>query len=343
VFTAYGHWYAYDLLTGNLAWTSETLDYPWDEPGFGDYNIISAYGKIFRTAYSGVYAINWADGKIAWKYEQPAEYPFDNPYINANGTTVYSFRSGQLIADGKLYVYNLEHSPEQPIKRGWKLHCINITTGENIWKITASGHSRRFAGAIADGYLSFLNNYDGYQYIFGKGKSATTITAPDMIIQKGQGIVIKGTVLDMSPAQPNTPCVSKDSMTTQMEYLHMQMPIDGLKGNSIITGVPVVLTALDSNGNAIDIGTVTTDGYYGTFNKAWIPPAEGDYKIIASFAGDDSYGSSGAATAISVGAAANEITIPEQITPPDYTMTIIGTGIAVIIAVAIAVLILRKR
>jgi hypothetical protein len=121
------------------------------------------------------------------------------------------------------------------------------------------------------------------------------------------------------------------------------MPIDGLKGNSIITGVSVVLTALDSNGNAIDIGTVTTDGYYGTFNKAWIPPAEGDYKIIASFAGDDSYGSSGAATAISVGAAANEITIPEQITPPDYTMTIIGTGIAVIIAVAIAVLILRKR
>ena len=63
-----------------------------------------------------------------------------------------------------------------------------------------------------------------------------------------------------------------------------------------ITGVPVTLTAIDQDGNYIDIGTTTTDGYYGTFAHAWTPPEEGTYKIIASFAGDDSYGSSGAAT-----------------------------------------------
>ena len=30
-------------------------------------------------------------------------------------------------------------------------------------------------GAIADGYLTASNSYDGYMYVFGKGKSATTV------------------------------------------------------------------------------------------------------------------------------------------------------------------------
>ena len=82
---------------------------------------------------------------------------------------------------------------------------------------------------------------------------------------KGNGIMIKGTVLDMSPAQPGTPCVSKESMSLQMEHIHKQLPIDGIWHNETITGVPVRLTAMDPNGTSIEIGTVTTNGYYGTF------------------------------------------------------------------------------
>ncbi len=115
----------------------------------------------------------------------------------------------------------------------------------------------------------------------------------------------------------------------------MQLPVDGIWHNLTLTGVPVKLIAMDSNGAVIDIGTVTTSGYYGTFEMAWTPPAEGTYKVIASFAGDDSYGSSAASTAVSVGPAPTEITIPEQIVPPDYTMTILAAAIAVIIAVAV--------
>ena len=81
-------------------------------------------------------------------------------------------------------------------------------------------------------------------------------------------------------------------MATQMEYLHMRTPINGVWNNETITGVPVTLTALDSNGNSQNIGTIMTDGYYGTFSKTWTPPIQGDYKIIASFGGDDSYSSS---------------------------------------------------
>jgi hypothetical protein len=127
----------------------------------------------------------------------------------------------------------------------------------------------------------------------------------------------------------------------------MQHPIDGIDHKVQMTGVPVALTAIDSNGNAIDIGTATTSAYYGTFEMAWTPPTQGTYKIIASFAGDNSYGSSAAATAVTVGPASEtpEPTEPQVI--PDYTMTIIGAAIAIIIAlaigIAIAVLLLRKR
>ena len=44
------------------------------------------------------------------------------------------------------------------------------------------------------------------------------------------------------------------------------MPIDGLWHDEIITGVPVTLTAIDSDGNFVDIGTTISDGYYGTLH-----------------------------------------------------------------------------
>ena len=201
-------------------------------------------------------------------------------------------------------------------------------------------------GAVADGYLTAGNSYDGYMYVFGKGKSATTVTAPQTAVAKGTSVLIQGTVLDQSPAQPGTPCVSKDSMATYMEYLHMQHPIDGLDHNITVTGVPVLLLAVDSNGNAINIGTTTSD-VSGTFGMAWTPPNEGTYKIIATFAGDDSYGSSWAETRVSIGPAPVTPETPAIPPPTDYTMTIVGAAIAIIIAVAIAVglavLMLRKR
>jgi len=333
-----GYTMCWDQYTGKLLWKSELLEYPWDYPGFGAYSQCSAYGLIFNFGYSSVTAIDWETGKIAWTYHAYTN-PYETPYTDANGTTVTSFNSGGTIADGKLYIANSEHTPSWPLTRGWRLHCINVTTGEGIWSIA----SPMSAGAIADGYLTASNSWDGYMYVFGKGKSKTTVDAPSTALPKGQGIVIRGTVLDMSPAQPDTPCISKESMTTQMEYLHLQQPIDGLYRNVTMTGVPVTLTALDANDNAIDIGTATTSAYYGTFEMAWTPPSEGTYKIIASFAGDDSYGSSGASTAISVGPATSEITIPEQIAPPDYTMAIIGGIIAVIIAVAISTVLLYRK
>jgi len=327
-----GHWHCWDLATGNHLWKAELSSWPWGI--WGAYGVNSYGGNIIYGQYDGVAAYDWDTGEVSWLYQNKQPYAFETVYQDS-----YPFFTSGYTADGKFYIVNTEHTPSQPITRGWSLCCINATTGEEIWKIKGT----MSPGGVADGYLTASNGYDGYMYVFGKGKTATTVTAPDVVMPKGNGIVLRGTVLDQSPAQPNTPCVSKDSMQTQMEYLHMQQPIDGLLHNITMTGVPVSLTAIDSNNNYVDIGTVTTSAYYGTFEMAWTPPTEGTYRIVASFAGDDSYGSSGASTAVTVGPAPVEITIPEQLVPPDYTMTIIAAAIAVIIAVAIATILLYRK
>jgi hypothetical protein len=332
--TMNGYWLAWDLRTGKLAWKSETMDYPWDESGWGSYGVQSAYGLIYWSAYTALYAFDWETGEIAWKF-QYASVPYETPYDG-----YVSFRGYPIVADGKIYAYNDEHSPTSPITRGWSIFCINVTTGKALWNIT--GGIRPYA--VADGYLAGASMYDGYMYVFGKGKSATTIEAPKTVITQGQSVVITGTVLDQSPAQPGTPCVSEDSMSTQMEYLHMQRPIDGIWHNVTMSGVPVSLDTVDPNSNYVHIGDVTTEAYSGTFGFTWEPEVPGQYTVTATFMGDGSYGSSFATTYVSVGEAPPATAAPEQPVIPDYTLAIVGVGIAMILAVAIVgVLILRKR
>jgi outer membrane protein assembly factor BamB len=329
---------------GTQLWRSERMDYPWDAPGFGAYSIASAYGMFYRFGYGGVYAFDWNTGKIVWKYTAPAFSEYETPYTDENGTTVYSFNAGCQIADGKIYIYNTEHTPSQPITRGWGLHCINATTGELIWKIKTPGA----VGPISDGYMS-VSGSDGIQYVYGKGQSQTTVTAPQTAVPVGTTVLIQGTVLDMSPAQPGTPCVSAESMTTYMEYLHKQQPIDGLWHNETVTGVPVQILAIGPDNETIDLGIVTSD-MSGKFQLSWTTPqTEGVYKITATFMGDGSYGSSWDETGLIVGQAqatpsssSSAISVNDVVGP--LSVYIIAGVIAVIIAIAIVgVMILRKH
>jgi hypothetical protein len=137
-------------------------------------------------------------------------------------------------------------------------------------------------------------------------------------------------------------------METQMEHIHLGMPIDGIWHNETITGVPVVLTAIGTDGSVIDLGTATTNGYYGTFSFAWTPPKQDTYTITASFASDDSYGSSSAATAVTVGPAPTSApTASPPAAPVDYMPTLTGILAAVVIAVILSaialVVVLRKH
>jgi outer membrane protein assembly factor BamB len=344
--TADGHYVCYDMATGNKLWTSDTMDYPYSSAGFGGYTAFSGYGMIFREAYDGIYAFNWTNGKKVWHYIAPAASPYETPYTSNNTETVmpfYSFGVGGQIADGKFFTWNYEHTESWPVTRGWSVHAIDVFTGKGVWNLTGCATPR----AIADGYLVATGWADGYTYFIGKGKSATTVTAPDTSVPLGTTLTIKGSVLDQSPAQPNTPCVSPDSMKTQMDYLHMQLPIGGIWNDVTMTGVEVSLTAIGSDGSYVDIGKTTTEAYYGTFSYAWTPPAEGTYQVIANFGGDVSYGSSGASTAVTVGPAPAqpqqiEIPPPTDITPLYYLVAAVAVAI-ILAVVAVGVLLLRKR
>jgi len=343
VLTQKGYFLAFDLASGQQVWQSEQMDYPWGAPSFGAYALQSAYGLLYRESYDGVYAFDWNTGKIAWKYIAPALAAFESPYISEeDGISVYPWNTGGQVADGKLFTYNTEHTASWPRTRGWSLHCINATTGEGIWHITGE----ITPGAIADGYLTGANSWDGYMYVFGKGQSKTTISAPQVSVPKGTTVLIQGTVMDLSPAQPSTPCVSKESMTTYMEYLHMQRPVDGIWHNITVTGVPVQLLAISENGDTIDLGKVTSD-MSGNYKAEWTPQNQGLYTLTATFSGDESYGSSWAETGLSVGPAVETPEIPEGTPPTDITPIYYGIAaatVAIIIALAIVgVLLLRKR
>lgn len=321
-----GYWHCWDLQTGKKLWKSESEEWPWS--AFGAYNIASAYGLIYDLSYAGIYAIDWDTGKLMWRYD--SGYPGYEAAFSS-----YPFFTNPMIADGKLYVANGEHSPTEPLMRGWNLHCINATTGEGLWNITGGGT----VGAIADGYVTFDSRYDGYMYVFGKGKSSTTVSSTQTAITIGQSIMISGTVLDQSPGQIGTPCVSRESMGPWMEYLHMQASIP-----ANVIGVPVSIDAVDPNGNAIHIATVTSD-MSGLFKKLWTPEVSGEYTITATFKGDDSYGSSWAETTVGVVNApqASATSSATPITMPPYETYTVGSAIAVIIAIAIVGLLVLKK
>jgi hypothetical protein len=192
-------------------------------------------------------------------------------------------------------------------------------------------------------------------YCYGKGLSATTVSAPQTLPTLGSGIMITGTVTDDTPTGrrttndkidftlKGTPAISDQDMSRWMEYLFMQQiyPADA-------KGVDVSLSTIDPNGNLIEIGTTTTD-INGNYGILYTPEVPGTYQIIAKFAGSASYGPSSASTYMGVTDAA-PTTAPTTAPQPNLVttsdlMTYLAVGvIAIIIAIVIVgLLVLRKR
>ncbi|MCW4045572.1 MAG: PQQ-binding-like beta-propeller repeat protein [Candidatus Bathyarchaeota archaeon] len=324
--------WCYSLETGQLLWKSDS------EPQMNYYTMSTAIydGKLFSYGYAGkVIAYDIKTGKILWNYTA-AQEGFESPYGN------YPLSLG-CIADGKLYFYSTEHSPTMPLWRGSYIRCINASNGAELWTISHWGTGF----AIADGYLVGLNLYDNQIYCYGKGPSATTVGVQNDVITHGNSVLIKGTVTDQCAGAKaiaeklgyinGVPAVSDASMRAWMEYLYMQqaMPTD-------VIGVEVALDALDPNGNFVHIGTVTSDSS-GMFKKAFVPEVPGEYTIIATFTGSNSYYGSYAETAIYVEEAPPATSSPEYPQPIDPTWTIIGATIAMIIALAIAAVWIRRK
>jgi outer membrane protein assembly factor BamB len=321
-----GTWTGYDIMTGEKLWESDPFEYPWGS--YINYGPTVAYGKLYSGAWDGyMHALNIKTGKEVWKF--------------SSGTTsetifnTWPFWNGPIIADGVVFAGTGEETPTQPLSRGNRVFAINAETGEEIWNITGLMTLR----AIADGYLVAYNDYDNMIYSFGKGPSATTVTAPDTQVTLGETVVIRGTVLDQSPAQAGTACVSEESMSAWMEYLHMQKSYP-----TNIIGVQVTIDVLDANGNYRNVGNTTSDAA-GNFGFAFKPDIPGRYQIVAKFAGSEAYGSSSDTTYMYVAEAPAATPAPtaQPASVADLYFLPVSTGIVVAIVIVLALLILLFR
>jgi PQQ-like domain len=340
----------YSMDTGERLWTTEPqndFDY-YGSQASGSLTNTFAYGKLYSSAYAGiVYCYDTKTGNRLWTYgnggpgnstdsgfQAPGHYP---TFINGIGNDV-------------VYLITSEHTVETPVFKGALTRAINATTGAEIW--TLGSYVTEFTTssfAIADGFATWFNSYDDSIYVVGRGASATTVQAPLAAVELGKSIVITGTVRDLSAGatQPEQaarfanglPLSSDESMKDWMAYVYQQKPIP----SSTFKGVDVTIDVFDANNNYRNIGTATTDAS-GAFSFHWKPDIEGKYIVVATFHGTNGYWPSYAEAAFAVDPAA-VVTPPEkQPQAADYTLPIVGMGIAVILAVAIVgALILRKH
>jgi hypothetical protein len=314
---------AYDIHSGNKLWTSQPAQYPWG--AFWSNYSACAYGNLYGLSYDGhIYCFDASNGQIKWAF-------YSGNSSGLTNSNTWAFSANPVIADGKIYASTGDYSTSsQTVSLGNMLYCINATSGTSIWQIYFAGGSK----VVADSELLATNEYDGKLYCFGQGPTSVQVTASPTTEPNGTSILIQGYVLDQSPGQPGTPCISDQDMAAYMQFLHMEQPCP-----STIIGVPVELRAITSTGSIIEIINASSPtNLYGHFSYVWTPNATGQYTILARYHGDDSYLPSWTSAGISVTATSPTPIPTPTATPiviPDYTTLFVVIIAAVIISIAI--------
>jgi hypothetical protein len=347
------HW-GYSLATGNVLWgPSVIINSPtdgWDYVSL-DNDAVYQGNLYFAPGYNGeVYCYNDSTGDLEWIFGNGGTGNTTNAGLNT-AFGVYPVWITTM-ADGKLYLQGDVHSPNSPLWKGQQLYCIDATNGTQIWSIF--NYPQNMYGGVApvaDGTLVAFNGYDSQLYAFGQGPTQTTVQAPLADISLGQGLVIRGTVIDTSAGTQQleqkadfptgVPAVSDASQSAWMEYVYMQKPKP-----STATGVPVQISVTDSNDNTRIIGIATTDAS-GMYSLNWKPDIAGNYTVTAAFVGSQSYWGSSAETSFSVDSVAPTASPYPQVSLPPIEMYIGAASVAIIVAIAIVgvmlAVMLRKR
>jgi len=333
--------WGFDINTGMPLWgPTEKQDYKdtWSYASGYFWDFIYD-GKLYSGGCGGtLYVYDVKTGQRLWKYDFVDRY---HEWTFGNNWFIYC----AFVAGGKLYFYNGEHSPNNPLARGSLMVCLNATTGDEIWKLNFYGTCWGGKPVIGDSIIAALNLYDMRVYAIGKGPTQTTVDAPKEGVPLGSPITIRGTVMDVSPGTKDSgialrfpsgvPAVADECMGDWMAYVYMQFPRP-----TNVKGVWVKLDAVNVyTGEVLDIGGTHTDPYSGMFTVSWAPPKEGLWWIIASFPGSKSYWPSFAQTSMTVTAA--------PATPAAFTTTdmiiIAAVTIAIIIGIANLAIILKKK
>jgi len=348
-------YWAYSYGTGEELWKSDDFDM---EGGFGGESYLNQYSGTssttgrtiqpnrYQTGVSGiVYCYNATNGLI-WTYHATDPY---SEILWANDW----WQGTPFAIEDKIYFGHLEHSPIDPLPRGAPFICLNATTGEEIWRVDGMYRQSGWGGQplLGSGVILTQDTYDQRTWCIGKGPTATTVTAPDVVVPNGATALIRGTVMDISPGCsdvkvqlrfPNgVPAVCEEDMSEWMTYVYKQFarPADAV-------GVNVSLTVFDSDGAVYDTAAVVSDAN-GCFSYEFAADVAGEYSVEASFAGSNSYYGSFAVSGSFVVEEAPEATpeptpVPESVADLYFVPAVAGIIVALVVIGALLVLLLRR-
>jgi hypothetical protein len=336
--------YAFSLENGQFLWDAEPQIYAdaWGGPSptssYGPEKII-AYGRLFESSVGGiVYCYNVTTGERLWTYA--AQDKYTESYLTSNWQLSPLFISGH-----KIYYGHIEHSAQEPKPRGAPFFALNVETGEIVWEIYGAFRQTGWGGraVLGDSIIATMDTYDLQIYAIGKGPSAMTVSTPNIAATANTPVIIKGTIMDVSPGTTNdalqlrfpygVPAVSDDSMSDFMLYVYKQFE----RPNNV-KGVTISVDAITPIGEYIELGTTTSDSN-GKFSFEFKPTIEGTYTIHTYFDGSAAY----------YGSWAQEDMIVMPATAAEKTNTNIETyAIAILVSVIIfgiltVLLILKKK
>jgi outer membrane protein assembly factor BamB len=331
--------YAFSLANGKFLWQTEPQVYAdaWTDTATASYGPerLIVHSKLIQASVGGiVYCYDIGTGEKLWDYE--AVDPYAESYISPNWWII-----PLLVSDNKVYFGHLEHSALEPKPRGAPFFALDVETGDLVWKIDGAFRQTRWGGRalIGDSIIATLDTYDNRIYAIGRGPVSMTLTTPDTVAKAGTPVVIKGTIMDVSPGTqtdamqlrfPNgVPAVSDTYMSDWMLYVYKQFPQQHAEG------VTITLATNDPNGNWYELGTVTSDDS-GAFAFEFTPETDGKYDIYAMFDGTAAYYGNAAQGSLFVSEAADSSIKP-------YELYIIGMGIVVIIINLIVVLFFVRK
>jgi hypothetical protein len=157
---------------------------------------------------------------------------------------------------------------------------LDALTGQPVWEYLGDITWRGNCFSITDGIL-YASSQDGFLYAFGEGPTKTTVSIVSSNMVTGSAALIKGSVLDLSPASPYAP----------------------------VAGAQVSLYVAMTGDSYSNIATATTASD-GTFTYEWTLPDSGFYNVIAGWDGDESYLSSMGSTDLAVGPEPEEYVAP---------------------------------
>jgi len=331
--------YAISMSTGNQLWGTDSF-----EPYNNAYsNIYFQYwgqsviyeDKLLTQGFGGVSTCySLTDGSMLWQYEAGNEY---GEFLFGNDWSIpCAFTS-----DGKVYLVHQEHSAIDPKPRGAPTICLDINTGNEVWRTNGLRIGTRWGGQpiIGDSVIVGFSSYDNTIVALGKGPSETTVMTP-MVVAANEPVQVSGTVMDASPGTkdpeamlrfPNgVPAISDGDMSEYMLYVYKHRP---QPENAV--GVTVKIEAVGPDMSYMDLGTTTSDSH-GSYGFSFGPSMEGTYTIIATFEGSNGYFGSSATTYVTVGSASAGTPIePEQ----PHGTPLITTEVAIILAVVVAAIV----